>query len=270
MQLQRDGALNGYQIAQLRLECDLSAVIVNWDGDQHYEPDDPARRWFRILGMECDMSLVANTAHPARYATLGVRHPGYLPVGYDPDVYCPRAWRGNVADVVFLGNHYPHLDAYLPRAALVHLLAATLGDRFSVYGHGWELRQARPAVFHGEAAEVYASSRAAIAISSHSLPRCTSDRLFYAMASGALVCVEHFPDMAALGLLHGVNCLVWHEPGELLEQLRNFTDWDEAPLAAWSDMRGAAAEMARTLHTWHVRIGELMAMVDAVREARRR
>ncbi len=269
MQVQRGGVIDSTLIARLRAACEVRAVIVNWDGDQHYEPTDPARRWFVDLGHACDASLVVNTRHPFLYRELGVRHPGYLQIGIDETIYAPAhpdAMAPSLPSrpIVFFASCYGTDPAYAPRHELVARLGRRFEDEFAVHGSGWSPAQhARPFLRQADEAAVYDAARAAISMSiRNDLPRYTSDRLFRALATGAYVLVERFPDAAGLGLSDGVNCRFWSDEPELRRALyRVLADADPD----YRLLRDRAASLAHTFHTWSARMGELLAIVDVVR-----
>src|SRR4029077_10849063 len=111
--------------------------------------------------------------------------------------------------------------AYAPRRDLVARLGRRFEDEFAVYGSGWPIApHVRPFLRQAEEAVVYHAARAAISMSiRNDLARYTSDRLFRALAAGAYVLVERFPDAAGLGLFDGVNCRFWSDEPELRRAL---------------------------------------------------
>lgn len=267
LQLQTPGVLKPREIDAIRARCAPNVVIVNWDGDQHFAPADSQRAWFAELGASCDTSLVVNTQHPHEYAEMGVRHPGYLQIGTDAR-WAPAPPAADVPSVVLLAGCYQHTPAYGRRHAIVARLSARLGaQRFGVYGSGWTGACAHRILQQEQEAPVYSAAHAAISMSIRAdLPRYTSDRLFRALAAGALVLVERFPDMAGLGLQHGVNCIVWVEDEDLEERIAEVL---ADPFAArYSGIRAQGAQLAASLHTWAARMPELLAIVEAVRVRR--
>lgn len=268
MQLQRATPITREVVQKVRAFCPPECVIVNWDGDQHYHPGDVQRQWFVDLGQACDASLVVNTRHPDAYATLKVKHPGYLQIGVD-DRYTPAPPAPGTPDVVLLAGCYPHIPAYERRREVVRQMQELLGDRFGVYGGGWTRSgwpSGRPALKQEQEPPVYAGAKAAISMSiCNDLPRYTSDRLFRALASGAVTLVERFPDMEGLGLEHGRNCFTWETPDELKKLVGLVVN--EMCIVTLADV-GANAVSLAAHHTWHARMGELMAIVEAVRACR--
>lgn len=263
MQLQTGGVLQPEDIVQLRQVCDPSVVICNWDGDQHFDPPSPNRQWFADLGRVCDASLIPNTAHPAVYASLGVQHPGYLQIGIDPYIYHQTDPALNVLPVVCLASCYG-VALHQRRTSMLAAIKTAFPGAVGVYGGGWGA-DAYPMLHQTQESAVYAAARAALSISiRNDLPRYSSDRLFRMLASGAVCLVEAFPDMEGVGLIGGVNCLVWYDLTQLEGVIRDVL---ATPAEHFVPMRQAAAALSRD-HTWVARFHELLAIADAVRASR--
>ena len=266
IQAQTPHVLSAYDVDTIRSHCAPDCVIVQWDGDQHYEPTDPKRAWFVDLGRACDASLICNTRYPLDYADMGVRC-GYLQIGVDADIWRPTTPDPKGPAVVLLASNYRHLQSYSRRVAAARMLSVRFPSAFAAYGYGWELDgevNGRPFVKHEAEAPIYSKSLAAVSISIRAdLPRYTSDRLFRCLASGALTLVEAFPDMAGLGLRDGINCLSWSTLGELEALVKGIVEAPET--RPHDDIRIRARDLAMT-HTWAARMGELAAIVEAIRE----
>lgn len=257
-------------IRMLRDLCDPNVVIVNWDGDQHYQPHDIERQWFVEIGREERVaSLVVNTRHPAEYAAMGVRHPGFLGVGIDQRVWCPVTPTPGTPEVVFLANFYQSWGSkYKQRLKIVTNMIRTWPNSFALYGVGWESvmhgQCTRPFLSNHEEAGVYSGARAALSISiCNDLERYTSNRLFYGLASGAIMLVEAFPDVEGLGVEDGRNAFLWRT----WDDLAGLVQHTIGPWCASEEqrqMRRAARELG-LLHSWDAHMPELLAIVDAVR-----
>lgn len=268
MQLQEPSAIDAAFVQQdLRPLCDPSCVIVNWDGDQFHEPHDVARAWFVRLGRACDTSLVCNTKHPQEYAKLGVRGAGYLQIGLnDETVFVPDFTKkdkvAGIPRVVFLGCGDERL--YPERTKILRTLAYWLGPKFRAFGDNWTETDtfARPRLTPEKEAAAYQGCRIALSQSIRAdLPRYTSDRLFRAMACGALVLAEKFPDTDGLGLFHGINVLFYKDIYSLDYLLRAPREWRTPP----DIMRRLAADLVHGSHLWIHRMRELAAIVETIR-----
>ena len=264
--------LDAAGIRMLRDLCDPNVVIVNWDGDQHYQPSDRERQWFVEIGREARVaSLVVNTRHPAEYAAMGVLHPGFLGVGIDQRVWCPVTPTPGTPEIVFLANYYPtHARKYRQRVEIVTNMVRNWTNNFALYGVGWmEITHGpctRAPLSNMEEAGIYSGARAALSISiCNNLERYTSNRLFYGLASGAIMLVERFPDVAGLGVEDGVNCFLW-STWDGLATLVQHTIGPWCVSEEQKQMRRAARELG-LLHSWDAHMPELLAIVDAVRAA---
>ena len=265
LQIQGQDVIFPDDINALRALSSPECVIVDFEGDQHYDPDSLERQWFVELGKVCDASLVVNTTHPRDYARLGVRHPGFLEIGADPRFFCPVAPRPGVPPVVFLGggSHPVHFD----RTAFVRRLSAELGPAvFGVYGAGWhDLPCGHRFVPPMGESPLYSSALAAINVyARNDLGRLTSDRLFRMLLCGAIVLQAWIPDYEGLGLIDGVNCILWHAWADFRVALDRALEMTAGERVA---MRAAALALGQE-HAWPARMKELLAVVDAVREAR--
>lgn len=269
LHLQRGGTFCTPEFVHaLRAQCDPRVVILTWTGDRFHAPGDPDSRWVVDLGKVCDASLGVTTGDAEAYARLGVRHPGFLACGFDPDVYRPVEPAPDVPEIVMLANHHRNLVAYEPRKELCQWLSATFPGKFRVYGFNWEKTigvASHPQLSIDKEAGIYAACKVAISMSMRNdLERYTSDRLLRMLGCGVLSCVEEFPDYAGLGLEHGINCLMWRDRDGLELLLRQVLG-GEIPHA--DEIRRGARELSK-LHTWDAHMGELMAIVDAVRAIR--
>lgn len=261
-QIQRAGAFTPQQISELKAASDPACVACHWDGDMHHRPAEPARAWFVELGKVFDTSLVCTTAHLAEYAAMGVNNPGYLQIGIDKTLYRPTEPTPGTPPIVMLASRYATHER---RNRIVEQLAERYGDQFAVYGHGWSGSCARPMLRQDQEAGVYAAAKCAISMSiRNDLPCYTSDRLFRAMGSGAVVLAELFPGMVeTLGLNPGVDCLAWFSTETLFRGIE-FARSVPEEIGRW--MRARASHLVHVRHTWQARMPELLEIVRAVRE----
>lgn len=267
-QIQTPGILTAGDVERLRRVSAPGVVVMQWDGDhRHDHTDVPERDWFRHLARACDINACVCTRDVEEYAEQGVPGAAYLQIGVDADIWGPSTPEPSGPEIVLLASYYSRLG-YKTRLEAARMLSASFPGKFAVYGHGWngvEGVSSRPFVPHLAEAPLYSKAVAAISVSiRNDLPRYTSDRLFRCLASGALTLVEKFPDMEGLGLLNGVNCVVWDSVEELKILVSDaLTFW---PVSRGSLIRTAARDLALT-HTWEARMKELAYMVERVRAA---
>lgn len=271
-QIQGAGSgVTGALLREARRLCDPSCVIVQWDGDQMWEPESEEYRWFIDIGTEADASLASNAHHQDAYRKLGVRRPGHLHIGID-DRWGLRPPTPGTPTVVFLAAAYPNIGIYDRRRAIAKAFALRYGADVGLYGNGWNAKEspethvcARPWVGQTAESGVYAAAKAAVVMSNHvNLRRYASDRLFRALLSGAVALVEYVDDYEGLGLVDGVNCRFWRSEAELyalIDEVLAGVRAGESP-----GIRAAAHALAYRYHRWDARMGELLAIVDACRE----
>ena len=139
-----------------------------------------------------------------------------------------------------------------------------------IHGQGWN--ESRVADFsHGPLPQQAANSlmrSAPLTISTslfQALGRYSSDRLKRALASGAVVAVRSFPDMAGLGLKSGENCLFWETDTELVKLCG---EWVARPPESRMRIRSAAAALAHDRFGWDRVTEELLSIVRAHRSRR--
>lgn len=260
MQLQSKDALDAKDIEFIRKAAG-NPTIISWDGDLRDEPADPGRKWFVELGKVIDASLVTNTVHPPIYKSLGVRGAGYMQIGIDENIYKPATPARNVPEIVFLASKY---DSHSRRDEVVAALSKRYKKRFGVFGHGWnKLFTGHGMLRQDQEAAVYTAAKCAISMSiRNDLPSYTSDRLFRALASGAVTLVEDFPGLLELGVVPNINAYVWKTIDELISQIDYIINFDDPWL---SSMRAAASSLARTAHSWQARMPELLEIVKKCR-----
>lgn len=264
-QIQTPGVMTPECLRGCKEHLPPEAVVVLWNGDLRECESHPSMRWQVECGEAADLTLVTNTAGPRWLAARGVAA-GYLQIGYDPDRYRPDAPGGpSTPAVVFLGSNYQALgyDAPLRQELAVRLYEAT-GGEFAAYGYQWSGPWARARLRQHEEAPVYCKAALAVGVSLHNdVPRYTSDRTMRALGSGAVYAIKWFPDMEGLGLVDGVNCLVWNTVDDLVGIAM---DWIRPGRAdARALLRAAAHSLAVSVHTWDYRMGELAAILEEFR-----
>lgn len=268
MQLQCPNVVTPGMVRALREVCAPGAVIVSWDGDLRQEPDEPGRRWFIELGKAIDCSLISNTGQLGAYRAQGIQAE-YLQIGVDTDLYRPTGedeWRAmgcpKVPEIVLLASKYQ--GTHSQRDALAKALFKRYGKKFAVYGAGWKgVPYGRPMLKQAEESVIYSRAKVAISMSiRNDLAHYTSDRLFRALCSGALVATERFPGISEVDFEQ--SRWYWSRPEELFQII------DET-LKAPEDLqerRLAVSERSRALQSWKARMPELLRIVWEARERR--
>lgn len=153
---------------------------------------------------------------------LRMGEPGvwWLPCGYDPAYFTPgKPWAEREHNAAMLAVQYP------PRAELLaHLLDGTR--------HGIQYGLA----IYDQYAAIYQNAKISLVVSA---AHDVAQRVWETAAMGCLVLMDDCPDCEALGLVDGVNCLIYHSFEEAVVQY----DW---ALAHPDD----AAEIATKGQAW--------------------
>lgn len=261
---------------ELRQAVGPQCTLINWSGDVRTDGKVPVERWMIPYGELFDLCLFDTTTYPVqlKQEESAKADCGYLSCGVD---LRQNAWNPNAEETekrpVFLGTNYKHLDGG-ERESLVAFackgLVAMGHGGVRIHGQGWN--ESRASDFaHGPMPQQAANSlmrSAPVTISTslfQSLGRYSSDRLKRALASGAVVAVRAFPDMAGLGLKNGENCLYWETDAELLKLC---AEWIAKSPADRMRVRSAAAALAHDRFGWDRVTEELLSIVREHRSRR--
>lgn len=270
MQLQTPNVVSPGLVTRLRPLLGRAGVVATWCGDVAAKNSPWDVAWQVPLGQAVDLTLHSSHTHVLALRAAGVRGAAYLQIGYDEAQYRPAPGVEVQNDVCFLGNRYynPQYlaslrehDAHL-RDAVIGALARAFGARFALYGSGHP--GGRGALPLCRAHEAYQRSRIGLNISlCNTFLAYSSDRIFRILGCGALLLAKRFPLVSTYGLVHGENCLLWDTPEEAVALAkRAVAPGGEAERVR---MAAAGAELAAERHTWTARMGELAALLAAVR-----
>lgn len=217
-------------ISALRRVVGPDCALVHWTGDVRTSGTQRVERWMVEYGHQFDLMLSDNTTYATKLA-IEEKVPaacGFLSCGAEAHLnYLPEGWdkEEDAHGAVFIGNNYPGLP--YDRSVVFEEIERALPGLLSIYGSGWrhDTHVALKGPLHpGDAAGVMHAAAVTVSTSLfHDLGRYTSDRLKRALCAGAVVAVRAFEDMAGHGLVHGDNCLVWHNTQELTAILRDWT-----------------------------------------------
>lgn len=169
--------------------------ILNWCGDVRTSKE--WYNWFEAIGKEIHLTLFSNDTDTGIMRERGVRA-DYLQVGFDDGWYYPGPKTEDKSyDVVFCGNGYTSMENSALRERAVKALQKAYGDRFAVFGNGWERIGIKTEfVRNPTEAQLYRNAKVAISISNFTMKNYYSDRLLRIMACGGAVALSHeFPDM---------------------------------------------------------------------------
>lgn len=211
IQIQATG-LQSATLAHLKAN---GAFIINWSGDVR----EPLPDFYITMAKDIDVTCFSNMTDVEIMRKFGFKSE-FLQIGYDPEIYTPEGDKYNVPEIVFMGNNCGGFPLSQFRRDMVSYLQAVYGNRFGVFGSGWE-----PCVgnFMGDQlgeASVYRGAKIAINLSHFDYKRYSSDRLFRALGSGVMVLSKGFPDCEE-DFGNGLELLFWKD----LDDLKTKIDW---------------------------------------------
>lgn len=166
---------------------ELGAFVINWNGDKRHETP----QWMIDLAPYVSCTSFSNMDDVNYMRSLGFKSE-YLEIGYDPLIYTPIGESYEVPEIVFMGNNYGH--GHFPmstfRIEMVEFLQKEYGNRFGVYGHGWQNGNGNVNHSQWEEAKHYRGAKIAINVSHFDSLNYNSDRLLRILGSG-VTCISY-------------------------------------------------------------------------------
>ncbi|WP_288983725.1 glycosyltransferase [uncultured Flavobacterium sp.] len=248
MQLQGANVISDQTLSAMK-KC--GAFLVQWTGDAR----QPTPSHYIDFGKKINLSLFGNTEDIEFLTSNGV-NADFLQISADETIYTPKS---NYPEIVFMGNHY---SGRFPlsnfRLEMCRFLKHIYGDRFMVYGTGWESRLNPKNVMYKqhEEADVYRRCKIAINCSHYDLRRYTSDRFFRILLSGAFCLSKEFPKMDEY--MPNVNFATFGD----LESLRTQIDYYLNNDSIRQEIANNGHQMALSKWKWSDRANELLKLID--------
>lgn len=263
IQAQGAEALAPWRVRQIR-EWLPRCVVTHWMGDCRRMVSDQ-------LAAMCQAThgtLISNKGQYGMFLRAGARRVAYCQIGLDPEDMPgsgePPAF--DVPSVVFIGNHYGHVDQFTEGTNLRLRAIRSLRDHgipIGVVGSGWPSDIPVIGTCHvKQQCEVYARAKVALSINHfNNIANYYSDRHLIAMASGAAVAAVHVPGLED-EFTNGEHCVMWHDVRDLVAAVRELLHLDDyrRKIAA----AGRAHVWAH--HTWDVRIRDLLPKIESWRK----
>ena len=207
MQIQSEGIIS----AELCAFMDKS-FIINWTGDVR----NGVPRWMKEIAPVIDLTTFVNKDDVAEMQAAGFKS-DFLEIGFDPTIYTPEGTRGTYPEIIFCANNYPnHFPLSNMRRDMVLFLKKEYGNRFQVYGNGWQGEGIQTRwLTQRQEAEAYRSCKIAINLSHYD--NYTSDRILRIMGAGAF-CLSHKYKYLTEDYERGLLC--WSD----FDELKNMID----------------------------------------------
>lgn len=233
--------------------------IINWTGD--VKNDAAWYKWLVEIGKHVHLTLFTNQTDVEILREHGCRA-DYLQVGFDNVWYNKRIASSTGPEIVFCANEYGNFPLSNFRVNAVLALKKEFGERFAVYGSGWDKYgiRTRP-VNNVSEAQLYNNAKIGISISNLNLERYHSDRLLRIMACGCMPMSHDYKgwqkDFTAPNLFNTGNIEIFHNTPHLIEQCWRYLKEDELR----QTIADNAYINAHSNHTWDVRCQQLIQLL---------
>ncbi len=184
MQIQTENIITKTLCAYMK---EQGAFVINWTGDKRLE----VPKWMIDLAPNVSLTSFSNMDDVNTMRSLGFKS-DYLEIGYDPEIYTPVGDSYNMPEIVFMGNNYGvrHFPMSEYRIKMVDFLQKEYGNRFGVYGNGWNNGNGNYNNSQHEEAKAYRGAKIAINCSHFDSLNYNSDRLLRILGCG-IVCLSY-------------------------------------------------------------------------------
>lgn len=222
------------------------ALVFSWTGDVRY----PLPNFYLDFGRHINSTLFTNMNDVMTCNNNGVKA-DFLQVGFDSKYFNPLGKTSlNYPEIIFMGSNYPSANFPLSklRLEMVQRIRNEFGNKFMVYGGGWDKVGVPHNVINGyeEEGTAYRSCKIAINLSHFDYFKYSSDRMYRILGSGAF-CLSHKYQGIDTDFKIGHDLDVWNNLDELVSKIRYYLANDV--LRERISMNGCYN--AHTNFTWH-------------------
>ncbi len=201
---------------------DNSGFVMNFTGDLR----SPIPEWYYEIGNIVDLTCFSNMNDVREFKEAGLGSE-YLEIGFDPEIYKPIGLKKPTKDIVFFGNNYGDLFPLSKyRIEMVEFLRKSYGNKFGVYGNGWNKADSNFNNSQNDEAAAYRGSKIAINLSHFDYERYNSDRILRIMGTGVPLCLTKGYKGIEQDYTNGVNLGVWNDFNELKVLIDNYLQND--------------------------------------------
>lgn len=260
LQIQHTDIIDGETIRILKQHLP-NTIVVNWTGDvRNYVPET-----YCGIARHADVNLISSTGQIEMFEKRLGKKVLYWQIGYDQKLYYPGEPRKEFDyDVIFIANHNAREDypGRHEREEVVLKLKQQFGDRFALFGHGWESKfGARDSLEQKIIGQYYHRSFCCLSVSHYNeINNYFSDRLLMCLASGRPTVSLRYPHWENYWT-NGCDLLIADSIEEIPNKVRFLME--NRDLAEYIGVSGAAKAFAE--HTYTSRVKELLKMVKNVR-----
>lgn len=214
IQVQRENIITYQLVEHLKSN---GAFVMNWTGDVR----TPTPQWYLDFGRHIDLTMFSNMVDVGMLKSKGIASE-YLDIGYDPEIYTPTGEKlYNIPEIVYPANNYNQFPLSEYRQEMIKILRVTFGNKFGIYGNGWNLSNGSFMGNQTGEASLYRSCKIAINLSNFQYQRYSSDRMLRIMGSGAFCLSHRYPDIE-IDYEHGKDLIIWEDFNDLIDKISYF------------------------------------------------
>jgi len=189
-----------------------------------------------------------------KHQSMGI-NTQYWQIGFEPEgvEYEPEVYH----DIVFLASGYSP-----KRQELGQFLKSLSGNiNLGLYGSGWPKNWAKGENLYNfkEACKIYRGAKIAIGDSQWPESGFVSNRIFQILAAGnCVLCHQWFRGMEELGLIDGVNCIIWRDYNDLRTKIIDCLSDN----IRREQIAMAGEQLALNRHSFDTRVQELFNLLN--------
>jgi len=237
--------------------------FVNFDGDFHRSLQS---FHFEIAEAMHLQLLISPDLFPV-YAEREVYNVAWSSTAYEEEYEKVQRPANPTGPIVFLVNRTPphvYPEAKTRIDAVVKLHGS--GLPFKVYGSGWSKFGIKTECTsqkdeRGKNADIYADARMTVSISqAKHLFGYTSNRAFFAGATGCPILMQRFNGMEAVGFVDGETVIGWDTLDELVDRASHYLEHQGEA----EEIGGRCRSMVLRRHNYDVRMRDLIVMLEGL------
>lgn len=231
--------------------------IINWSGD--IRQTKAWYDWFIAIGKEIYLTLFSNETDPQILHDAGV-NADYLQVGFDNVWYNKAVPVSGWPDIIYCANDYGKFQLSKYRADVVLALKESFGNRFGIYGAGWEKHGIKTEPINNILeAQAYNSCKIGISVSNFSFERYYSDRLLRIMGCGCFPLSHEFSGLEK-DFTEGKDIVTFKDISNLIAKCNYYLD--PSNQSERLAIAQGAYETAHNECTWDKRVEHLIELLE--------
>lgn len=209
-------------IPSLQRLKEMGSFIINWTGDKRHSIPS----WMYPFAGVVNVTCFSNEDDVLEFQRRGY-NAEFLQIGIDEDIFKPNGDTINTeAEIIFQANRTTHFPLSHERDEMVKTLQSKYGNRFAVYGNGWNNGGKSTNASQHEEAKVYRSAKIAINHSQFNSKRYTSDRMFRILGTGTF-CLSHNYNGIEQDFENDKHLVVYNNVNDLIQKIDYWLENEE-------------------------------------------